>query len=227
MLRGRRREQEALDRLIAGVREGRSAALVLRGEPGIGKTALLDFAVQRADGARVLWVRGVEPEMELAFAGLHQLCAPLRDLLDMLPDPQREALRVALGMSSDDSPPDPFLVGLGVLGLLSEAAGERPALCVVDDADWLDRESLQTLAFVARRLGAESGANLFPRRAPVRGPRRRAADSRAHRAGRARAHRPRRRRRPRAAVVGHPGAAGRARARARAGRDARQPACAA
>src|SRR4051812_16331715 len=168
MLRGRRREQEALDRLIAGVREGRSAALVLRGEPGIGKTALLDFAVQRADGARVLWVRGVEPEMELAFAGLHQLCAPLRDLLDMLPDPQREALRVALGMSSDDSPPDPFLVGLGVLGLLSEAAGERPALCVVDDADWLDRESLQTLAFVARRLGAESVAILFAVRAPIR-----------------------------------------------------------
>src|SRR5262249_22195395 len=167
-LRGRRREQEALDRLIAGVREGRSAALVLRGEPGIGKTALLDSTVERATGARVLWVRGVEPEMELAYAGLHQLCAPLGDLLDMLPDPQREALRVALGQSSNTSPPEPFLVGLGVLGLLSEAAGRSPVLCVVDDADWLDRESLQALAFVARRLGAEAVAILFAVRAPVR-----------------------------------------------------------
>ena len=129
----------------------------------MGKTALLEYLAGRATGFRVLRVSGVQSEMELAFAGLHQLCAPLLDRLGVLPGPQREALRTAFGMSAGPAP-DRFLVGLAVLGLLSEVAGEWPVLCVVDDAQWLDRASAQALAFVARRLGAESVGLVFSAR---------------------------------------------------------------
>jgi DNA-binding CsgD family transcriptional regulator len=156
-LLGRLKECEALDRLVEGVRAGRSGALVVRGEAGVGKTALLDYLVERASGCRVARAAGVQSEMELAFAGVHQLCAPMLDRLERLPGPQRDALGTAFGLSAGE-PPDRFLVGLAVLGLFSEVAEERPLLCVVDDAQWLDRASAQTLAFVARRLLAESVA---------------------------------------------------------------------
>src|SRR5580700_3651161 len=154
-LTGRRVECEVLDGLVAAVRAGDSRVLVVHGEPGVGKTALLEFLAGLAVGCRVLWVAGVQSEMELAFAGVHQLCAPLLGRLAVVPGPQREALATAFGMSAGPAP-DRFLVGLAVLGLLSEVAGEQPVLCVVDDAQWLDRASAQVLAFVARRLGAES-----------------------------------------------------------------------
>jgi DNA-binding CsgD family transcriptional regulator len=156
-LLGRRAECEALNRLLAGLRTGRSPVLVLRGEAGVGKTALLEYLVDEADGCRVVRAAGAEAEMELAYAGLQQLCAPLLEHLDALPAPQREALSTAFGLSAGD-PPDRFFVGLAVLSLCAEAARERPLLCVVDDAQWLDRASLQALAFVARRLQAESVA---------------------------------------------------------------------
>jgi DNA-binding CsgD family transcriptional regulator len=156
-LRDRRREREVLDRLLEAARAGRSGALVVRGQPGIGKTALLEYTVESASDFRMAAAAGVESEMELAFAALHQLCSPMLDRLDRLPTPQRDALAAAFGLSADGSP-DRFLVGLAVLSLLSDAAGERPLLCVVDDAQWLDRASAHTLAFVARRLGAESVA---------------------------------------------------------------------
>lgn len=156
-LRGRDRECQTLDTLIAGVREG-SQVLVLRGEAGVGKSALLDYAAARAEGFRILRVVGVESDMELAFAGLQQLCAPLLDHLDDLPEPQRAALNVAFGRGLG-APPDRFLVGLAVLGLL--AAANQPLLCVIDDAQWLDQVSVQTLGFVARRLLAEPVAVLF------------------------------------------------------------------
>ena len=156
-LRDRRREREALDRLVEAARAGRSGALVVRGQSGIGKTALLEYTVESASDFQMAAAAGVESEMELAFAALHQLCSPMLDRLDRLPTPQRDALAAAFGLSADGSP-DRFLVGLAVLSLLSDAAGERPLLCVVDDAQWLDRASAQTLAFVARRLGAESVA---------------------------------------------------------------------
>jgi hypothetical protein len=146
-----------LDRLIDAVRAGKSQALVVRGEAGVGKTALLECLVGRASGCRVVRIAGVQSEMELAFAGLHQLCAPLLDRDTALPGPQRHALRTALGLGAG-SAPDRFLVGLAVLGLLAEVASERPLVCVVDDAQWLDRASVQALAFVARRLVAESVA---------------------------------------------------------------------
>src|ERR1700682_5247430 len=155
MLRGRRTECEALDRLLDAVRAGESRALVVRGEPGVGKTALLEYAVEQASGCRVVRAAGVQSEMELAFAGLHQLCAPMLDRLERLPVPQRDALRTAFGVSPG-SAPDRFFVGLAVLSLLSEVAEERPLICVVDDEQWLDRASAQALAFVARRLDAES-----------------------------------------------------------------------
>ena len=154
-LLGRRSECAALDQLVASVREGLSRALVLRGEPGVGKSALLGYLVRRASGCAIARAAGVESEMELAFAGLHQLCAPFVDRLDRLPGPQREALGTALGVHEGDAP-DRFLVGLSVLSLLSDAAEDRPLVCVVDDAQWLDGASAQALAFVARRLGAES-----------------------------------------------------------------------
>jgi DNA-binding CsgD family transcriptional regulator len=165
VLRGRRTECRALDRLLDAVRAGESRVLVLRGEAGIGKSALLEYAVERASGCRVARASGVQSEMELAFAGLQQLCAPMLDRLDLLPAPQRDALSVAFGLSAGDAP-DRFLVGLGVLGLLSEVADERPLVCVVDDAQWLDRASHQALEFVARRLLAESVALVFAVRRP-------------------------------------------------------------
>ena len=163
MLAGRAAECAWLDRLLQDVRTGQSAVLVLRGEPGIGKTALLGYAVERAQGYRVVRAVGVESEMELPFAGLHLLCSPLLDTLGTLPVPQREALGTAVGLSSS-ARPDRFLVGLAVLSLLSDAAETQPLLCVVDDAQWLDRSSAQVLAFVARRLEAESIAFLFAER---------------------------------------------------------------
>jgi hypothetical protein len=156
-LTGRRSERGVLDRFVAGVRAGEGRALVVRGEPGVGKTVLLDYLAGRASGCRVVRAVGVQSEMELAFAGLHQLCAPLLDHAESLPVPQREALRTAFGLSAGPVP-DRFLVGLAVLGLLSEAAGERPLICVVDDEQWLDRASAQALGFAARRLAADRWA---------------------------------------------------------------------
>ena len=160
MLRGRRSECQALDRLLEAVRGGRSGALVLRGEAGIGKTALLEYAIESASDLRVVRAVVVESEMELAFAGLHQLCAPMLDRIDRLPGPQHDALGIAFGLRAG-AVPDRFFVGLAVLSLLSEVAEERPLVCVVDDAQWLDRVSAQTLGFVARRLLAESVLVLF------------------------------------------------------------------
>jgi DNA-binding CsgD family transcriptional regulator len=164
-LLGRRSESEALDRLLGAVRAGQSRALVVRGDPGAGKTALLDYLVEHASGCRVARVAGVQSEMELAFAGVHQLLAPMLDHLERLPGPQRAALATAFGLSPG-SAPDRFLVGLAVLSLLSEVADERPLVCVVDDEQWLDRASAQVLAFVARRLVAESVALVFAARVP-------------------------------------------------------------
>src|SRR6185437_9804864 len=159
-LRGRRHECESLHRLLADVREGHSRVLVLRGESGVGKTALLECLVADASGCRVARAAGVESEMELAFAGVHQLCSPLLGHLERLPAPQRNALRTAFGLRSGAAA-DRFLVGLAVLSLLSEVAEERTLICVVDDAQWLDRASAQILGFVARRLLAESVAMVF------------------------------------------------------------------
>ncbi|MGW2192983.1 ATP-binding protein [Streptosporangium sp. NPDC001682] len=153
-LRGRQIECETLDQLVATVQGGHSSVLVLRGEAGIGKTALLDYARSSASGYRIARAAGVESEMELAFGGLHQLCAPFLDHLGRLPEPQRDALGTAFGLSAG-TPPDRFLVGLAVLNLLADVAEKKPLVCLVDDAQWLDRVSAQTLAFVARRLLAE------------------------------------------------------------------------
>ena len=163
---GRRGECGVLGGLLEQVRDGRSAALVVRGEAGVGKTALLDYAVQEAADLRVARAVGVESEMELTFAALHQLCGPMLDRLDRLPAPQRAALGTAFGLEGGP-PPDRFLVGLAVLSLLSEVAAERPLLCVVDDAQWLDRASAQALAFAARRLHAESVLMVFAARDPA------------------------------------------------------------
>src|SRR2546428_2391353 len=166
MLVDRRTERSALNSLIASARGGMGSALVLRGEPGMGKTALLEYAIESASGFRVARAVGVESEMELAFAALHQLCVPVLDLMERLPGPQRDALAVAFGLRAGDAP-DRFLVGLAVLSLLSEVAGERPLLCVVDDAQWLDRASAQALAFAARRLLADRVALIFATREPT------------------------------------------------------------
>jgi len=160
VLVGRQRECDELDRLVVRVRSGRSGALVVNGEPGVGKSALLDHLCARATGCRVVRVAGVESEMELVLAGLHQACAPFLDRIDRLPEPQAQALRIVFGIEGGEVP-DRFLVGLATLSLLAETAGERPVVCVVDDAQWLDRPSLQVLAFVARRLVAESVALVF------------------------------------------------------------------
>ena len=162
-LRGRETERARLEQLLAAVRAGQSAALVLRGEAGIGKTALLDYAAERGEGNRVVRTAGVESEMELPFAALHQLCAPLLDGLERLPPPQRDALGTAFGLSSGPRP-DRFLVGLAVLSLLSDAAEGQPLICLVDDAQWLDRSSAQVLSFVARRLQEEAVLLLFAQR---------------------------------------------------------------
>ncbi|SFJ64844.1 helix-turn-helix transcriptional regulator [Amycolatopsis sacchari] len=153
-LRGRDGELRRLDQLLAQARGGTSRVLVLRGEAGIGKSALLDHLSAQAPGYRVVRAAGLEPEAELAFAGLHQLCAPLLGHLDRLPAPQRAALATAFGLSTGPAP-DRFLVGLAVLSLLSEAAGHQPLLCLVDDVQELDSASARVLAFVARRLLAE------------------------------------------------------------------------
>ena len=152
-----------MDRLIDAVRAGESRALVVHGEPGVGKSALLEYIVAQAAGCRVVRAAGVQSEMELAFAGLHQLLAPMLDHLERLPGPQRDALRTAFGFSAG-SAPDRFLIGLAVLSLLSVVAEERPLICLVDDEQWLDRASAQVLAFVARRLEAESVGFVFAAR---------------------------------------------------------------
>src|SRR5215831_21056113 len=164
-LRGRRTELAALDRLLADVQAGRSRVLVLRGEAGVGKTVLLDYLQERAPECRVVRAAGVESEMELPFAVLHQLCAPLLNSLARLPGPQSDALSTAFGLGAGVAP-DRFTVSLAVLGLLSAVAEERPLVCLVDDAQWLDRASAQALAFVARRLLAESVAMVFSLREP-------------------------------------------------------------
>jgi DNA-binding CsgD family transcriptional regulator len=163
VLHGRRVEREVLDRLLEAVRGGQSRVLVVSGEPGVGKTALLQSAIEAASGFRVARAVGVESEMELAFAALQQLCAPMLDRLDRLPAPQQEALGVAFGLRAGNAP-DRFLVGLAVLSLFSEVVAEQPLVCVVDDAQWLDLASAQTLVFVARRLLAESVALLLATR---------------------------------------------------------------
>jgi DNA-binding CsgD family transcriptional regulator len=164
-LRGRAEECALLDGLAAAIRGGESRALVLRGEAGIGKTALLERLVESASDLTVLRAVGVESEMELAYASLHQVCAPLLDRLERLRQPQRQALEIVFGLGTG-APPDGFLVGLGVLSLLSEAADERPLLCIVDDAQWLDHASALTLAFVARRLEADPVGMVFAAREP-------------------------------------------------------------
>ncbi|MFE7407446.1 LuxR C-terminal-related transcriptional regulator [Isoptericola sp. NPDC057559] len=163
---GRRRERERLGRLVASVRGGESRALVLRAETGLGKTMLLDHVAAQATGCQVVRAIGVESEMELALAGLQQLCAPVLDGLGALPEPQAMALGVALGLRSGPAP-DRFVLGLAVLSLFSHAAETRPLVCLVDDAQWLDQASAQVLAFVARRLVAESVAIVFAVREPV------------------------------------------------------------
>jgi predicted ATPase len=154
-LKDRRSECDVLDGLIETVRAGESRALVVRGDPGVGKTALLEYLVERASHCRVVRASGVQSEMELAFAGLHQLLAPTLDRLERLPPPQHDALQTAFGIAPG-SAPDRFFVGLAVLSLLSDVAEEQPLICLVDDEQWLDRASAQVLAFVARRLEAEA-----------------------------------------------------------------------
>ena len=149
-----------VDRLLRDVRAGHSGVLVLLGDPGIGKTSLLDYAERQGSEYRTIRIRGVESEMELPFAGLHLFCLPLLAGLSHLPVPQRDAMETALGLANG-SRPDLFLVGLATLSLLSDAAEAQPLLCMVDDAHWLDRSSAQVLAFVARRLEAERVALLF------------------------------------------------------------------
>src|SRR5271155_3110397 len=159
-LTGRRGECGVLDQVAAAVRAGGSQTLVLRGEAGAGKTALLDYLAGHAPGCPVVRAAGVQSEMELAFAGLHQLLAPMLDRADLLPAPQRDALLTAFGVSAGPAP-DRFLVGLAALGLLSGVAAERPLVCVVDDEQWLDQASAQVLGFVARRLAADQVGLVF------------------------------------------------------------------
>src|SRR5580700_1406878 len=161
----RERERAVLDGLLRDLRLGHGGALIVHGEAGVGKSALLEYAAGSAADMRVAQAVGVESEMELAFASLHLLCAPLLDRLTSLPTPQRNALGVAFGLLEGDAP-DRFLVALAVLTLLSEAAEERPLLCIVDDAQWLDRASAEVLAFAARRLLAEPVGLIFASREP-------------------------------------------------------------
>jgi DNA-binding CsgD family transcriptional regulator len=161
--RGRLRERRVLDHLLDGVRDGESAALVIRGEAGVGKTALLHYCARQAAGCRVAQLAGVESELELPFAALHQLCHPMLDGLAALPEPQQRALRVAFGLTTGTAP-DRYMVGLAVLSLLAEVGAQRPLVCLVDDAQWLDAASAQVLGFVGRRLLAESVVLLFAAR---------------------------------------------------------------
>jgi tetratricopeptide (TPR) repeat protein len=163
---GRGDELRALAEIVDGVRDGRSATLVLLGEPGTGKTSLLDRAAAGIADVRVARIAGVESETVLGFAALHRLLRPWLSRIDELPEPQREALHTAFGRTAG-APPDRYLAGMAVLTLLAEAAREQPLLCVIDDAHWLDRASVEVLAFVARRLHAESVGLLFGTRAPM------------------------------------------------------------
>jgi hypothetical protein len=162
-LRGRRRECDLLDQLLDSVHAGESRVLVVRGEPGVGKTALLDYLAEQASGCRVAHAAGVESEMELVYAGLHQLLTPMLDRLERLPAPQANALRTAFGLRPG-STPDRFLVGVAALRLLAEVAEEHPLVCLVDDAQWLDQASAKVIGFVARRLAAESVGLVFASR---------------------------------------------------------------
>jgi predicted ATPase len=166
-LTDRHAECGTLDQLVDAVGAGESRALVVRGDPGAGKTALLDYLAGRASDSQcqVVRVAGVQSEMELAFAGLHQLCAPMLSRAGQLPVPQRDALLTALGGTAGP-PPDRFLLGLAVLGLLSEVAGDRALMCLVDDVHWLDRASAQVLGFTARRLAADPVGLVFAAREP-------------------------------------------------------------
>ncbi|MEV4536706.1 LuxR family transcriptional regulator [Asanoa sp. NPDC049518] len=166
-LLGRRGECELFDQLVTDVRAGKHRLLVLRGEPGVGKTALLDYVAGKALDAAVIRVTGVESEMELTYAGLYQVCGRMLGQLDVLPTPQRDALRVAFGLV-DGPAPDHLLVGLAALTLLSEWANRRPLVCLIDDVQWLDEASTKALAFVARRLGAEPIAMVFAELEPDR-----------------------------------------------------------
>ena len=163
LLVGSETEQQAIDALLDGARDERSAVLVLRGEPGIGKSALIEYATRAAGDMRVLRCVGIEAEHELPFAGVHQLVRAHVGLVDRLPAPQAAALRSALGLSFDGVQ-DRFLVSLGVLSLLAEVCDDGPVLCVVDDAQWLDRPSADALVFAARRFQAEPIALLFAAR---------------------------------------------------------------
>ena len=162
---GRNREREVLDRLLTDVQANRSRVLVVRGEAGIGKSALLDYLSDRASGCQIARAAGTEAEIELPFASLHQLCAPLFGSIDRIPAPQQDALSAALGVGARGST-DRFVVGLAALGLLSEAAKEKPLICLVDDAQALDEASAQVLAFVARRLVADPIAIVISVREP-------------------------------------------------------------
>ncbi|MCW2648099.1 MAG: ATPase-like protein, partial [Pseudonocardiales bacterium] len=162
---GRASECLQLDDLVTAVRRGESRSLVLRGEAGIGKTALLDYLIASATELTVVRAVGVESEMELTYAGLHQLCGPLLDRVIEIPAPQRQAVEIVFGLSAGAAP-DRFLVGLAVLSLFAAAAEQRPLLCVIDDAQWLDQSSAQTMAFVARRLLAEPVGIVFAARQP-------------------------------------------------------------
>jgi hypothetical protein len=153
-LLGRKSECEALDQLLSDVISGTSRVMVLRGDAGVGKSALLAYLSDRAANLRVATAVGVESEMELAYSGLHQLCGPMLDHLDRLPAPQREALATVFGLSAGPAP-DRFLVGLASLTLFAEVAEEQPLICIVDDAQWLDSASAQIIGFVGRRLLAE------------------------------------------------------------------------
>src|SRR6201996_4776077 len=166
---GRSREREVLDGLLSRARGGQSEALVIRGEAGVGKTALLRYGARQASGYRLAELTGVEAEMELAFAGIHQLCGMMLDRLDALPAPQRDALRVALGLAVGEVP-DQFLAGVAVLNLLAAEAEDRPLLCLVDDAQWLDAASSRIVGFVARRVRAESVAIVVAVREPAAAP---------------------------------------------------------
>jgi DNA-binding CsgD family transcriptional regulator/tetratricopeptide (TPR) repeat protein len=163
-LYGRRAERDVLDRLLADIRGGESRVLVVRGEAGIGKTALLDYLAERAAGCRIARSTGIESEMEVAWGALHQLCGPMLDRLERLPEPQRDALEAAFGRRTSEASPDRFLIGLAVLSLLADAAEERPLVCLVDDSQWLDRVSSEALAFVARRVAGERLALVFASR---------------------------------------------------------------
>ncbi len=154
-----------MDDLLQALRGGKSRALVVHGQPGVGKTALLGYVSEMASDCQVVGIAGIEAEMEMPFAALHQLCAPMLGHLGRLPVPQAQALEVTFGLSAG-TVPDRLVVGLAILGLLSEVAAERPLVCLVDDAQWLDRTSAQIVAFVARRLGAESVGIVIGTRAP-------------------------------------------------------------